>query len=429
MTCSICCSEFTSHVRPRVDCPGCNVAACTACVKHYLLTTTADPHCMNCRLDWSPEFLDSILSASFRRGELAKHRKTVLLMREKALLPATTGAAAREKRRREIVAQAEEVRREVKKLRAQLEHARALHRDLENYANAPNESGTAASGNIVSACPSDGCRGFVSAVDWACVLCRAQVCASCKRVDTGDGSHACSEDDVQTARLLARETKGCPTCKIPISKIDGCDQMFCVSCTTTFNWTTCAIQKHGAIHNPEYFRWMRDRGMQVPRNPYDTPCGDPLEVPQIGRFDDYLRGTVLPEADKATLRRFFEILSWDAIKAQEYRRFAQLLPDDPNEDLRVSYLLGEISEKDWETNLIKRENANKSAAAARSVCEMLVMAGNDIIRRFMAGDKTSLYVMVEIDALRLYYNQCVETLAQRRVAKLGVIDKFMNRIL
>jgi hypothetical protein len=35
--------------------------------------------------------------------------------------------------------------------------------------------------------------------------------------------------------------------------------MWCVGCKTTFSWKTGVIQT-GAIHNPEYFRWMREQG-------------------------------------------------------------------------------------------------------------------------------------------------------------------------
>jgi hypothetical protein len=127
-------------------------------------------------------------------------------------------------------------------------------------------------------CPKEGCRGFVKGTpEWACGLCNSRVCPRCERIEaTG---HRCVAEDVETARLIRRDTKPCPGCAAPIEKIDGCDQMFCVSCTTVFSWDTGRVQATGQVHNPEYFRWLRDRGEEVPRDPDDTPCGPRDNLP------------------------------------------------------------------------------------------------------------------------------------------------------
>lgn len=48
----------------------------------------------------------------------------------------------------------------------------------------------------------------------------------------------------------------------------NCDQMYCTSCHTAFSWRTGKIEK-GNIHNPEYFRYMRENKINIPRNPND----------------------------------------------------------------------------------------------------------------------------------------------------------------
>ena len=40
-----------------------------------------------------------------------------------------------------------------------------------------------------------------------------------------------------------------------ISKIDGCNQMWCTQCHVAFDWKTGAIQN--SVHNPHYFEWLR----------------------------------------------------------------------------------------------------------------------------------------------------------------------------
>ena len=81
-------------------------------------------------------------------------------------------------------------------------------------------------------------------------------------------------DDVATAKLLAKETKSCPQCAIPIFKISGCDQMWCTECQTPFSWKT-GQKVSGVIHNPHFYQWQRQQNSgNAPRRPgtrYD--CG------------------------------------------------------------------------------------------------------------------------------------------------------------
>ena len=53
--------------------------------------------------------------------------------------------------------------------------------------------------------------------------------------------HKCNEDDINTAKLLKKDTKYCPKCNFGITKISGCDVMFCTQCNTSFNWKTMEI--------------------------------------------------------------------------------------------------------------------------------------------------------------------------------------------
>ena len=51
MTCNICCEKYNKSLNIKVICPfaNCNFEACKTCVRTYLLGTTNDPHCMNCK--------------------------------------------------------------------------------------------------------------------------------------------------------------------------------------------------------------------------------------------------------------------------------------------------------------------------------------------------------------------------------------------
>ena len=91
-----------------------------------------------------------------------------------------------------------------------------------------------------------------------------------------DAVHTCNENDVATAKLLNSDTKPCPSCRTPIFKIMGCDQMWCTQCHTGFSWRTGMIQ-NSHIHNPHYFEWQRQQtDGNILRNQGDIECGRDL---------------------------------------------------------------------------------------------------------------------------------------------------------
>ena len=75
--------------------------------------------------------------------------------------------------------------------------------------------------------------------------------------------HECDEDKKETVKLLRQDTKPCPKCGELIHKLpNGCDQMYCIKCPTAFSWRTGQLER-GHIHNPEYYRWMRENGRDI----------------------------------------------------------------------------------------------------------------------------------------------------------------------
>ena len=108
MECTICCE--TVQAKKLITCIQCEHACCTTCVRQYLLQSTQDAHCMNCRHQWSGEFVDSVLPASFVNKELKLHRQDVLLERQMAMLPATQPLVEQELQKRAAEAEIEKLR-------------------------------------------------------------------------------------------------------------------------------------------------------------------------------------------------------------------------------------------------------------------------------------------------------------------------------
>ena len=92
---------------------------------------------------------------------------------------------------------------------------------------------------FIRKCPSDGCEGFLSSA-WKCGVCDIWACAKCfeEKGYEKDAEHTCKADDLASAELIKKETKGCPSCGTRIFKISGCDQMWCTACHIAFSWRT-----------------------------------------------------------------------------------------------------------------------------------------------------------------------------------------------
>ena len=85
MSCSICLEPYGK--KPVLTCQYCPDSACRKCQQEYLLQSYEDPHCMFCKRGWGTEFMAANFPLSFRNSTLRKHRRKILVEREKSLLP------------------------------------------------------------------------------------------------------------------------------------------------------------------------------------------------------------------------------------------------------------------------------------------------------------------------------------------------------
>jgi len=122
------------------------------------------------------------------------------------------------------------------------------------------------------------CRGLISTKNYKCSICDTAICRDCHVVLKDE--HQCKQEDIETIKIIFKESKPCPNCATPISKVDGCDQMYCIACQTAFSWNTGKIES-GRIHNPHYYEQLRNRGVVIPREPGDNGCND--EVPVLNK--------------------------------------------------------------------------------------------------------------------------------------------------
>lgn len=407
MTCTICIENYNQSIRKKISCPYCKYDACSSCTRQYLLQTTQDPHCMNCRRQWNREILIEHLPQTFINKDLKKHREEVLYDREKSLMPDTQPKVQQTIMLRALQSENKRMQEEltqklleISKLRDSIHENQRTQRIYQSSQAANLFQNKRA---FIRGCPSAECRGFVNS-DWQCGVCNSYICSKCHEIlgpSKDNPEHECKEDDKETAKMIMSQTRPCPKCAVPIFKIDGCDQMWCTQCHTAFSWRTGAIETH-RVHNPHFYEWQRDHGGAPPREPGDVQCGGFPDIYTIQQWfninQDTIRAlrrhrinpTVYPLPANNTIPKEYDTVFQihrcvNHVEMVEFGRYRNQGYIETNEDLRVRYMMNELTEEDFKTQLQQREKRHQKRQSIFMILEMFVQVSTDIFRNYTGG--------------------------------------------
>lgn len=209
--CGICIEKYNRSNRLPVNCGACDFQACRACYEQFLLQQP-QAKCMSCAKEFTRHDLVSKMTRRFINQELKSYRERYLFEQEKAMLPATQPVV-------EQILEREKIQNQIISIRIEISRKWAEIRSLENRYN--NTLGASAERKtFVRKCPNSDCRGFLS-TQWKCNLCSKKTCKDCNECILDD-EHKCDPNNVETAKLIAQDSKPCPSCGELIFKIDGC---------------------------------------------------------------------------------------------------------------------------------------------------------------------------------------------------------------
>ena len=391
--CTVCCETYNKSTKKKITCCFCDYELCRGCTSTYLVTTTNEPHCMQCKHVWTRDFLGNNLTKKFIDKDLKKHRENVLFTREKCLLPESQEYASNILTSRKMKDKIEEMSAE---LHRGWERLNILRNHQLIYASGGTPAGVnvapgSSSRRFVRQCPSEECKGFLSSA-WKCGMCSKNFCVRCN--DEKGENHVCDDDMVKTMKLLKNDTKPCPKCSTMIFKIEGCAQMWCTSCGTGFSWNTGRIEK-GVIHNPHYYEMQRN-GDFVHRNAGDIPCGG---LPHVGELRDAIGGK--GRADIDTIYRCHRFVN----HVTNYQLVFHLVVEETdNNHLRVQYLLNDITEDEMKKQLQIKDKAHHKVRDWRDLIEMLSHTLSDLFRQLILKDIDIIQFMDHSEKLREYSN-------------------------
>lgn len=222
-TCPICAEK--RRTVSWVTCSKCQASCCRGCVKRFLLDRPdINPICMSCKAQWDFEFLAENTDEDFHNHIYRDHRAKIIVERERSLLPATQPYVAEIKDQERIKASIEELTKEIDMYKALIADATAKKLELRYTLKNPEyKKIDRVNTRFIGHCPSAECKGFLDH-EYVCGICKENACRSC-RLPKHQGD--CDKDVVETVRMLAKDTRSCPNCGVPIFRISGCDQMFC----------------------------------------------------------------------------------------------------------------------------------------------------------------------------------------------------------
>jgi hypothetical protein len=212
------------------------------------------------------------------------------------------------------------------------------------------------------------------------------------------------------------------------------------------------LETKGPIHNPHYFEYIRNRpnnGGENEEADNENQCGMPSNnslveldnrlfhvsqpyTPVTGR--DSLRLNVIGQAaaDANWRKTFYSVLKI----VEQHNHIQQmvipfLVPPtneaNMNRDLRISFILGEITEEYFKLTIQQREKKTNKDRDNLLVYEMFVQSCLDIVRRvFKEGTTKEKYVEITNEYFELveYANTCFKKVGKiyKCVAKKVVVE-------
>jgi len=432
--------------------------------------------CMFCKKHWNLNLLSSCFSSTWLNQTFFKEiQRKRLIDQETSKLPLTSEYIEQLKHAKLLY---EQRQRELDNARTLLQEAEDAYRQIQGSTDTnfqtgfPTDSTTNSSlkshssNTFYMPCVINECRGYLTSRNACCTLCRVKVCRDCHKplskpilqeqhmnnegTNENDETstteedtqqehepHVCNPDDVASVKLIAKETKPCPSCHTSIFRISGCDQMFCVKCNTPFCWRTGKIEK-GQIHNPHYFEYLQKNQVQPNEHPQNERCGgnnrgenqdvtlydlhnklgDVRRIPrhfqqfeqpitfkkgdftgfkkQIGQpscFQKDLQAANVLLKDWNALTRVLESwirISWH-ITQPEYTRLQLQTEDELNERLfkwRIAYLQQKITKEQHADNLVRLEKNQRFMVEYEQLKQSLHLVLQTTLRNIMGLIRT-----------------------------------------
>jgi hypothetical protein len=423
--CEICINVFNNGTNKRVNCH-CDYNCCIKCAKKYF-NEVNEIKCMNCNNEWDRKFLVKNFGKTFINKEYKIYRENMLFKLEEKMFPDTQPYIEKQKKLKNINNSICEKTKELNELYAMIETIRyeetiklnekiaklksetskiieyktfkeniQLHNIRLTVVNLKEEYNTLYLLNNTNfilptniKCRNNNCNGNLDD-NFYCNLCEMESCSICYEIKCNEkcNEHICDEKTLQTIEFVKKnlKVKPCPNCNIDISLTEGCQDMFCSKCKTTFNFGTLKITKGNT--NEDYKRYISELKKINLNTSVICPSelDDNYNVIIMGqehnlklKYGDDLNDNFYEHRYKIT-SYFFSILQ---IK-RELNRYINL-PTQFNRtlQLRISYMKQCISKEYFKSEIQKIDKDHAKREELSEILTMYTEIGSDLLNYFL----------------------------------------------
>jgi hypothetical protein len=97
-------------------------------------------------------------------------------------------------------------------------------------------------------CPNILCYSGILDINYTCLTCSQHFCKTCENKLKEDEKHECKQEDIDSIKVIENFVK-CPSCKLPVVKSFGCNNITCSICKINFDYKTGSLTSHGNHSN------------------------------------------------------------------------------------------------------------------------------------------------------------------------------------
>jgi len=403
--CPVCIENYTKR-RVKIDCPSCGYSVCVGCTKTYLLSTPHDPHCMNCNRGWDRDMQYELLGKSFVNGDLNKHRVCMLYDKERSMFPTTQSYVDSICELDVILKKQEEITEQIRRLKREYNELDQEKYIIDRHLSS-GERYKKTIDNLLK-CTYDNCHGYIR--DNECRVCHNHMCRKCLVIVENSialKEHRCDKDVLESAQLILKSSKPCPTCGTRISKVSGCDQMWCPECEMSFSWRTGMVDT-GRVHNPHFYEYQLRRGNRgdgnINRNIGDVVCGGIVTFRTLNNKIRKMSNSVSEQYDKQMIKtmigNMFDchrvILHFQNTVVEQLRRELQIGKRGVNNiKERANFMMNKITEEQFKRVIIKKDKKREKDQSCLHIYESLVTMFTERINTYVESPNSSVEYLID----------------------------------
>jgi hypothetical protein len=115
---------------------------------------------------------------------------------------------------------------------------------------------------------------------------------------------------------------------------------------------------------------------------------------------------------------------WRIMREEEDAAGQNINFNEHYRQLRVKYMIGDISEDEWKTQLQRKEKDVNFQQAKSHIRDVFVNASRDIIRQVLTPEANRADIVKSVEELIEYCNNCYETASKRfnrKIPKIKIV--------